>query len=66
MKWKDGWKNSMISSVDAKEKWPALLLQFLENHVAFQQRGQDQDNFPFAAVESADAIGEPVKVWCKC
>lgn len=64
MMWKDNWRNSAISSDEAKEKWPFLLLDFLENRVVFQQRNQPQQ--PFAAFESKNAAGDPVKIWCKC
>lgn len=29
--WKDGWKNDVISSNEAKEKWPQLVFNFLKH-----------------------------------
>lgn len=66
MKWKDAWKSTAISSIEAKEKWPLELLKFLENHVSMKQRDQNQSALPFSMVETPGASGDAVKVWCKC
>lgn len=35
MKWSDGWPPSIITSSDAKSKWPQMLLNFLRNSLNF-------------------------------
>lgn len=38
MIWKDSWPKSVISSNEAKLKWPLLTLEFLEQHLFFLNR----------------------------
>lgn len=35
MAWKDNWSKSIISSGEAKLKWPLLTMEFLESHLCF-------------------------------
>lgn len=65
IKWKDTWKNSPMSSIETKEKWPLELLKFLESHVSWKKR-LFPSPVPFDTVETPGASGDAVKVWCKC
>lgn len=35
IKWNDGWKNGIIPSDEAVEKWPHLVLDFFKSKVSF-------------------------------
>lgn len=73
MKWKDGWPDSIVSSLEAKTKWPKLLLDFLESKLCFMvlqqvprenQRANRRRSVSLA-VENQDASGNPVEISCK-
>lgn len=62
----DGWPNKIISSEEAKVKWPKLLFKFLEEHIRlYQPIQQTVMLIDFSCVESVDVDGEPQKVCCK-
>lgn len=64
LKWKDGWKNTVIPSAEAKQKWPLILLRFLENHVRFHQP-ENRSILAFPAVENTNVTGDPIKIHCE-
>lgn len=65
LKWKDGWKNGVISSEEAKNKWPMLLLQFLEDRIVMANNPTNQPQpLPFSVNQNVDATGVPLKIWC--
>lgn len=63
IEYKDNWPNRVFSSHEAVEKFPNLVLQFLEAHIAMIGA---KKRVSFVAVEETfDLIGEPIDVTCK-
>lgn len=63
---KDGWKNAVISSQEARLNWPMLLLNYLKKNVRlFQPQMQSLTILTFPIEEGTNVTGEPTKVHCK-
>lgn len=63
VEFKDEWPNRVVSAVDAIEKLPNLLLQFLESHITMYS---GQRRVTFATIdETLNLPGEPIRVTCK-
>lgn len=64
MAWKDGYEESIVPSNEAKEKWPLILMEFLENCIEiFTDR--TPNIIPFPLTETKNTIGNPLKAECK-
>lgn len=65
MTWKDGWKASIIGSQEVKEKWPRMLMDFLESRINFFIPPNPTIILVDFALSEGNAVGNPKKVHCK-
>lgn len=60
--WSDGFEPKTYSANHAHEKFPNLVIQFLENNIEFvRSDAQDQGN---PIVVSQEQIGNPIEIIC--
>lgn len=65
LRYKDGFPVREITPAEAKEKWPQLLLEFLEHQVEMNVSEQSR-NVSFTPIEALAPLGEPMKIDCEC
>lgn len=65
LKWKYNQQPSVISSVDARERWPQLIIDFLENKIVFTRNFERLNLIGDDATEEENPIGMPTKITCK-
>lgn len=65
LRYRDGWPNKIVSAVESAEKWPTLLLRFLEQHIRCIVTVAEKTVANFAVSES-ETDGDPIMCKCKC
>lgn len=63
LRYRDDWPNKIVSAVESAEKWPTLLLRFLEQHIRCIVPEVAVANF---AVSESETDGDPIMCKCKC
>lgn len=63
LQYKDSWPNRVISSDEASNQYPKILVNFLESHIYMTSSAQNRVNFPLVEVDKT--IGEPIRIKCK-
>lgn len=72
MKFSDGFANQTFSSIEARAKWPQLVIQYLESRIVMVREVQFNARLNFsdgspppAVVEAENMIGDPIEITCK-
>lgn len=75
IKYKCDFPDRVVSSVEAVEKWPLLVLEFLERHARLGQKtsaeprpvepSTSQRRVSFSSIVETQAVGHPIRVACK-
>lgn len=67
MRQKDGWPSCVLASVEAFEKFPDLVLDFLEKHINIKMADDANKNrrVSFQITESENTIGDPISILCE-
>lgn len=65
MRWKDGFKESVINSNEMKQKWPFLLMEFLETRLHIFIPANPTLNVIDFPLSAGNATGNPKEVHCK-
>lgn len=70
IKYKGDFPDRVVSSVEALEKWPLLVLEFLERHARLGKKrpaepSTSQRRVSFSSIVETQAVGNPIQVTCK-
>ncbi|XP_031638006.1 chromobox protein homolog 5-like [Contarinia nasturtii] len=68
IKYKDGFPNKTYSSIEVHRKWPALVIDFLENHMSIEKQVRfnhtlqfdDEETQPI--IEGTNLVGNPIRI----
>lgn len=64
VKYKDNWPDRTCASAEAIQKWPSLVIQFLEKTIKMP-RAENRRSVSFAPIIEQQSNGYPIRVTCE-